>query len=90
MTSGSQPPWAIFSALAPKNARSIDQEETGDARPRRRPAPAFGGDDMQQYAVITIVKVTAIPYAAASAVDDPKPITMTMVLTISAQLTCGT
>ena len=39
---------------------------------------------------MTIVNVTAMPYAAASAVDDPKPITIAMVLSISAQFTCGT
>ena len=41
-------------------------------------------------AVMTIVSVTAMPYAAASAVDEPKPMTITIVLTISAQLTWGT
>ena len=40
--------------------------------------------------MITIVSVTAIPYAAASALDDPKPMTMRIVLTMSAQFTCGT
>jgi hypothetical protein len=35
--------------------------------------------------VITIVIVTAIPYAAASALDDPKPMTIKMVATINAQ-----
>ena len=40
--------------------------------------------------VMTIVSVTAMPYAAASAVDDPKPITMTTVASISPQFTWGT
>ena len=59
-------------------------------RHRQRPVPALGRHDVQQHAVMTIVSVTAMPYAAASALDDPKPMTMTIVLTISAQLTCGT
>ena len=40
--------------------------------------------------VMTIVSVTAMPYAAASALDEPKPMTMTRVANISAQFTCGT
>jgi hypothetical protein len=41
-------------------------------------------------AVITIVKVTTMPYAAASAVDEPKPMTIAIVLSIGAQFTYGT
>ena len=37
-----------------------------------------------------IVSVTAMPYAAAMAPDDPNPITISTVATISAQFTCGT
>ena len=59
-----------------------DEQVTIPSARSRRPAA--------DTAVMTIVNVTAMPYAAASAVDDPKPITMTMVLTISAQFTCGT
>jgi hypothetical protein len=40
--------------------------------------------------VIIIVSVTAMPYAAATAPDDPKPITMRTVATINAQFTWGT
>ena len=39
--------------------------------------------------VITIVDVTAIPYAAASALDERKPTTSPTVEIISSQLTCG-
>ena len=40
--------------------------------------------------VITIVVVTAMPYAAASALDVRKPMTRPMLPTISAQFTSGT
>ena len=39
---------------------------------------------------MTIVRVTAMPYAAARPVDDPNPITIAIVLTMRAQFTCGT
>ena len=39
--------------------------------------------------VITIVEVTAMPYAAASALDERKPSTSPIVASISAQFTCG-
>jgi hypothetical protein len=40
--------------------------------------------------VMTIVSVTAIPYAAARSLEDPKPMTMNTQATMSAQFTCGT
>jgi hypothetical protein len=40
--------------------------------------------------VITIVPVTAIPYAAASALDDRKPTVMRTVQIARNQFTCGT
>ena len=40
--------------------------------------------------VMAIVIVTAMPYAAARLVDDPKPITRPTQATISTQFTSGT
>jgi hypothetical protein len=91
ITSGSHPPWVIFSAFAPKNARSMNRKmpvttaATAGCQPHRSVATTWSSA-----AVMTIVSVTAMPYAAASAVDEPNPMTMTIVLTMRAQLTCGT
>jgi hypothetical protein len=91
MTTGSHPPCAIFRTFAPKNTRSIDRNTpvtssaAGKGQCQRSTATTCS-----KTAVMTIVSVTAMPYAAANAVDEPKPMTIAMVLTISAQFTCGT
>ena len=40
--------------------------------------------------MITIVSVTAMPYAAASRLEEPKPITSPIVQSISSQFMPGT
>ena len=48
--SGNQPPWTIFSRLAPKKARSIDEKHSRHGRRGpERPLPPFGRDHVQQH-----------------------------------------
>ena len=78
----------IFSAFAPKKARSIDKKmpvtstATGNGHFQRSVATTCSNN-----AVITIVIVTAMPYAAASAVEEPKPTTIAIVLSMRPQFT---
>ena len=62
MTNGSHPPWATFNAFAPKNARStvrkmpVTTNATAGGQCHRSVATTC-----KSTAVITIVKVTAMP-----------------------------
>ena len=67
-------------ALAPRNARSIDRNTA--VTPSATAIGHFHRSVMttcSSSAVMTIVSVTAMPYAAASARDERKPITIRMV-----------
>ena len=73
IASGTQPPCAILATFAPKNARSM----TRNARDQRRPAHSgqpqrCARRPRRAIDVIAIVPVTAMPYAAPSALDDPE------------------
>jgi hypothetical protein len=91
IASGSHPPCAILSTFAPKKARSIERNTpvtsraSGNGQRHRSVKMTWRSN-----AVITMVNVTAIPYAAARPADEPKPMTMASVPAINAQLTWGT
>ena len=52
--------------------REVEREEQRGSPPacHGRPAPAVAGDHVEEHDVIAIVPVTAMPYAAASALDE--------------------
>src|SRR5688500_13454263 len=79
------PPCSSFKAFAPKNARSIVRKRSMTASAaclgqRQRSIITMYNSNT----VMTIVSVTAIPYADATAPDDPKPITMSTVAIMGA------
>jgi hypothetical protein len=91
ITSGTHPPAAILTALAPKKARSIERNPAVSSttvvmdqphRPRATTA--------KRILVTTIVPVTAMPYAAASAPAERKVTTSKRHPTMSAALISGT
>jgi hypothetical protein len=90
ISSENQPPSSILSALAPRKAKSTGRNTTPSAtaprpHPQRRRATTHSSA-----VVISIVAVTAIPYAAARFADEPKPTTSAHDATISAQFTAPT
>ena len=91
-TSGSQPPCRIFSALAPKNARSIIRKmPITDQRDRHRPLPALGHHDVEQQHGDDHRQRHGDAVGRGDARSRlPKPITIATVATINAQLTRGT
>ena len=91
ITRGSQPPCRIFTRLAPKSEISTARKISAT------PITAGFGHFHRSMAttdsnsvVMTIVPVTAIPYAAARALDDWKPMVMSTVQMARNQFTCGT
>src|SRR5688500_3045270 len=89
-TSGSQPPWVIFSPFAARKARSTSRKTPASA-------PALAGDHFQilraaiqnKIDVAVIVSAMAMPYAAASALEDLKIATSRMQEIANNQFTKG-
>ena len=85
--SGNQPPAKILSELAEKNARSISTK----GRTQQSASAGFHphwsrATTKTSTLVMSMVPVTAMPYAAARLLDEPKPITSAITATSSSQL----
>ena len=88
--SGNQPPSGIFTILAKKKPKSITRK--GIAPTKARSGLHFQSRTATATAstlVISIVPVTAIPYAAARLEEDPKPMTNPTMEISSIQLIAG-
>ena len=91
MTSGTHPPLAILSALAPRKAKSITKKKAASATTRHSgQLHRVRATTANSSVVMHMVPVTAMPYAAPSALDVLKPATMSSVPSINARLICGT
>src|SRR5262245_11777207 len=91
ITSGSQPPCRTFTRFAPKSEMSTARKTTATQMTthlghfHRSTATTESN-----IVVMTIVPVTAMPYAAANALDDRKPTVISTVQIARNQFTCGT
>ena len=89
-SSGNQPPYSILIRFAPKKIRStakntpVTDPAFNRLQPHRSRVTTYASN-----VVITIVVVTAMPYAAARFVDDSKPSTRPTVANMSSQLISG-
>ena len=85
MTSGTQPPFPIFSEFDPKNARSTARNAMPSAIARQRGhCQRVSATTMNSTEVMAIVPVTAMPYAAPRSVEFLNASTMTRQPTIRA------
>ncbi len=77
--------------MAPKNASSMIRNSPATGSATSPPhAPALASDDVGQHVVMAIVAVTtAMPYAAASALEERKPSTSATTPTSSTRLSPG-
>ena len=90
MIKGNQPPWGIFKALAEKNIRSnarrTPKARIASTRPHRHSVAAT---IPASNASMAMAPVTDMPYAAASAPDEPNPMTRESTPNIRIQLIRG-
>ncbi len=88
--SGSHPPCATLMMLAPKYARSKNRKPpvTSPATSSFQPQILRATKNASRV-VMTIVVVTATPYALARLVVEPNPITIATVAIMSARFTAG-
>jgi len=80
----------ICRRFAPRKPSSDDEERAAEqAGAELVPLPPLRGDDEEHRRRDVIVPDTAMPYAAARAVDDRNETTRPIVASMSAQFTCG-